>query len=204
MTQAQMDSLLLLQDEMRSCRRCAAAGHPVVPPAVFSGDANARLLLVGQAPGETEQKTGRPFEGASGRRLFSWLEKAGFSEERFREAAYMCAVTRCYPGRAPSGRGDRAPSAPELELCSGYLERELQLVAPLMIVPVGRLAIKPFLGGRPLNETVGTAHQDDLGRWIVPLPHPSGASAWFNAPENAAHLERAIRHLNRLRRLLKL
>ncbi|MCP4004803.1 MAG: uracil-DNA glycosylase [bacterium] len=194
----------LLHDQMRDCRQCSAAGHDATPPVVFSGKAKARALLVGQAPGSQEAEDGLPFQGKSGQRLFTWLEKAGFSEEGFREEHYITAVTRCYPGAAASGRGDRAPSAEEIALCWPFLERELQLVSPLLVVPVGRMAIKVFLGGRPLNEAVGFAHQDDLGRWIVPLPHPSGASSWLNAPENADAMERAIRHLYRLRRKLRL
>ncbi len=189
---------------MRSCRRCADAGHEIRPGAVFSGKASARVMIVGQAPGITESEAGLPFQGAAGRRLFTWLEKAGFAEDRFRAQHSICSVTRCYPGRAASGRGDRPPGREELALCRGFLDRELQIVAPLLIVPVGRLAIRVFLGARALNETVGTAHQDELGRWIVPLPHPSGASGWLNQPENAAHLERAVRQLSRLRRRLRL
>ena len=73
-----------------------------------------------------------------------------------------------------------------------------------MIAPVGRLAIRAFLGAKPLNAVVGSATQDDAGRWVVPLPHPSGASAWLNDPENAAHLDRALRQLARLRLRLEL
>ena len=196
--------LSALQDEMRSCRRCVDAGHSIVPGAVFSGEAGARLLIVGQAPGASEVAAERPFSGAAGRRLFGWLARAGFAEDELRKRHYFCSVTRCYPGRRASGRGDRSPSLAEQALCRPFLDREIELLDPLVIAPVGRLAIRAFLGTKPLNAVVGSATQDDAGRWLVPLPHPSGASAWLNDPENAAHLDRALRQLARLRLRLEL
>ena len=193
-----------VQDEARACQRCASAGHPIVPGAIFSGAAGSTLMIVGQAPGPSEVEAGRPFSGPSGRRLFAWLARAGFAEHEVRERHYMTSVTRCYPGRRSSGRGDRTPSRAEQALCRTFLDRELELVRPLVVVPVGRLAISVFLGGQPLNAVVGSATQDAEGRWLVPLPHPSGASHWLNDPENAAHVDRALRHLARLRRLLEL
>lgn len=196
--------LSALQEEMRACRLCARGGFPIVPGAIFSGEAGARVLLIGQAPGASEVEAGRPFCGPAGKRLFRWLERAGFREDEFRKRHYIAAVTRCYPGRRASGRGDRVPSRSEQELCRPYLDTELELLGPDVILPVGRLAIRAFLGAQPLNAVVGSVTQDAGGRWIVPFPHPSGASRWFNDPENAAHVERAIRHLARLRRRLGL
>ncbi len=193
-----------LQKEMQRCTRCVEEGFPIVPGAIFSGGSTAKLMLVGQAPGASEVAAERPFHGPSGRRLFGWLARAGLAEGSVRERHYICSITRCYPGRRASGRGDRTPGRKEQELCRRFLDAELELIQPLLIVPIGRLAIRPFLGAQPLNAVVGTATQDEAGRWIVPLPHPSGASHWLNDPENAAHVERAIRHLARLRRLLEL
>ncbi len=196
--------LAVVQEEARACRLCATGGYSIVPGAIFSGGAHAKLMLVGQAPGPSEVGAGRPFSGPSGRRLFGWLARAGFAEDEFRQRHYMTSVTRCYPGRRASGRGDRTPSRAEQALCRPFLDRELERVRPLVVVPVGRLAISVFLGGQPLNAVVGSATQDAEGRWLVPLPHPSGASHWLNAPENQAHVERALRHLARLRRRLEL
>jgi uracil-DNA glycosylase len=72
---------------------------------------------------------------------------------------------------------------------------ELALVQPEIVIPVGGLAVRRFLGQVKLAEAVGTAVQDGEGRWIVPLPHPSGASLWLNKPENQALVRRAIGHL---------
>jgi uracil-DNA glycosylase len=196
------DPLSTLQQRMRRCRACARAGHAIASRAVFSGGSKASIVLIGQAPGSTEAETGLPFSGAAGRRLFAWLAQAGFSESAFRSQQYLTSLTRCYPGKAPSRRGDRVPGRDELALCAPFLERELELLGPRVLIPVGRPAIRRFCGARPLDELVGSVQQDDLGRWIVPLPHPSGASAWLNAPTNRAALQRALRHLARLRQRL--
>lgn len=195
-------ALHVLHARMRACRRCLEAGYPITPGAVFSGPAAARVMVVGQAPGITEAEVGRPFNGPSGRRLFRWLAGAGWDEPTFRATQYMTAVTKCYPGKARGGKGDRVPTRAEQRLCAPFLEEELRLVQPALIIPVGGLAVRYFLGPVRLAEVVGTPLQDPEGRWIVPLPHPSGASLWLNRPENRERVERAIGHLRRLRKEL--
>ncbi len=197
-----MTALQALHARMRACRRCLEAGYPITPGAVFSGPATARVMVVGQAPGITEAEVGRPFNGSSGRRLFRWLAEAGWDEPTFRATQYMTAVTKCYPGKARGGKGDRVPTRAEQRLCAPFLEEELRLVQPDLIIPVGGLAVRYFLGPVRLAEVVGTCLQDPEGRWIVPLPHPSGASLWLNRPENRERVERAIDHLRRLRKEL--
>jgi uracil-DNA glycosylase len=190
--------LAVLQAQMRACRRCLDAGFPIVPPAVFSGPASAALMIVGQAPGVTEVAAGRPFHGPAGRRLFRWLAQAGWEEDAFRATQYMTAITGCYPGKAPGGKGDRAPTRAEQKLCAPFLEQELALVRPGVIVPVGGLAVCRFLGAVRLADAVGRVVQDQEGRWIVPLPHPSGASLWLNRPENQERVAQAVAHIRRL------
>jgi len=184
---------------MRACRRCLEAGFSITPGAIFSGPASARVMIVGQAPGVTEVEAQRPFNASSGRRLFQWLAEAGRDEDAFRATQYMTAITKCYPGKSPGGKGDRAPSRAEQKLCAPFLEREMALVAPEIIIPVGGLAVRRFLGKVKLADVVGTATQDEEGRWIVPLPHPSGASLWLNKPKHQALVQRAIEHLRELR-----
>jgi uracil-DNA glycosylase family 4 len=188
----------MLHSAMRGCSRCRDAGFPVTAGAVFSGALDARWMIVGQAPGETESATGVPFSGPSGRRLFRWLNEAGWTEEAFRAAQYITAVTKCYPGKAAGGRGDRAPSRREGALCAAFLDRELTLLRPRVVLAVGRAAIGRFLGSSLLAERVGRAFHVD-GRTIVPLPHPSGANLWLNRPENQEHLQRALDWVRRLR-----
>ena len=199
-----LPELAVLQAQMRQCHRCLDAGYPIIPGAVFSGVATAQVMIVGQAPGVTESQVRRPFNGSAGRRLFSWLRDAGWSEDDFRATQYLTAVTKCYPGKSPGGKGDRLPTRAEQSLCAPYLERELALVRPTVLVPVGGLAIRCFLGPQPLACVVGTVSRDAVGRWIVPLPHPSGASLWLNQRENQERVARALSHLRRLCRHLGL
>jgi uracil-DNA glycosylase len=227
-----MNSLINLQSQMRGCRRCVDAGFRVTPGAVFTGNAKSRVIIIGQAPGITEVAAKRPFNAGSGRRLFSWLSDAGWEETEFRKMHYMTAVTKCYPGKNSSGRGDRVPSKSEQSLCRPYLEQEIALIQPALIIPVGGLAIKLFFSSRlRLNEIIGSgsyiaeelldnraivnlapnsivhdfnANLPHSGRWFVPLPHPSGASLWPNQPENQELISRAIKILGQIRTTLDL
>ncbi len=225
----QRDSLTQLHREMRACRQCLDAGHQIVPGAVFRGGASAEVLLIGQAPGVTEVVAKRPFNAGSGRRLFQWLGAAGWDEDDFRQRHYMTAVTKCYPGKGKNGKGDRVPSRAEQQLCRPFLERELTLVNPRLIILVGGLAIKLLYPKKwPLRDVVGTAvyfptkSSDPFdfaagtlisnlqspipgnGRWVVPLPHPSGASLWPNKPENKALIAQAIQILHIIRKAYEL
>lgn len=194
------EALSALHTEMRACRRCEENGFSITPGAVFSGPVSARLMIVGQAPGSTECETGRPFNGPSGKRLFDWLAQAGWDETSFRANHYMTAITKCYPGRSPNGKGDRAPTRTEQKLCSPFLARELALVQPEVIVPVGSMAVRRFVGSVRLTDAVGTVIEEDKGRLIVPLPHPSGVNLWLNRQENHDRVMQALAHLRRLRK----
>ena len=194
------ETLREVHAEMQACHRCRAAGFSITLGAVFSGSASARVMIVGQAPGSTESETGRPFNGPSGTRLFEWLAEAGWDEVQFRTSHYMTAITKCYPGRASNGKGDRAPTRAEQRLCAPYLERELALVQPEVIVPVGSMAVRRFVGRVRLTDVVGTTVDHGEGTLIVPLPHPSGVSLWLNRQENQDRVRRALEHLRGLRR----
>lgn len=186
------DEWATLRAEMRACRRCLEAGYDIVAGAVFSGPAPSPLMLVGQAPGVTEAQVKRPFNASSGTRLFQWLAEAGFEETEFRARYYMTAVTKCYPGKHPKGKGDRKPSRAEQALCRPFLERELALVQPRVLLAVGGLAIETLLDRRlRLDQAVGQVFEVN-GRHVLPLPHPSGASLWPNRPENQARITQAL------------
>lgn len=199
-----------LHAELRVCHRCLDAGYPITPGAISSGPATAQIMLVGQAPGITEPAAGRPFHGSAGRRLFAWLAEIGWDEDEFRATQYMTAITKCYPGKSLTGknpagraegdRGDRVPSRAEQALCAPFLNRQLALVQPKIILPVGGLAIRRFLGDVRLADVVGKSIQDAQGHWLVPLPHPSGASLWLNEPEHQALIRRALERLSALMR----
>jgi len=185
-------SLGAVQDRMDECRLCVEDGHEIYPPAVYSGGKGARLMIIGQAPGITEQEAGRPFNAGSGTRLFGWLEDAGIEEDWFRSTQYMTSVTKCYPGRQTSGSGDRVPSAAERELCRPYLDHEILYVDPDVIIPVGRVAINLYFPrSKNLTEIIGTEKKLD-GRWLIPLPHSSGASRWHQKESNRDLIDRAV------------
>jgi uracil-DNA glycosylase len=153
-----MDSLPQLHAEMLTCRRCAQAGYDITPPPIFRGPASAQVMLIGQAPGVTEVEAKRPFNAGSGRRLFQWLAEAGWGEDDFRAQHYMTAVTKCYPGKAANGKGDRVPSKTEQQLCRPFLEREIALINPRLMILVGGLAIKLlFPASARLKDVIGTA-----------------------------------------------
>jgi len=153
----------------------------------------ARMMTIGQAPGITEVEAGRPFNAGAGKRLFQWLARAGIDEDWFRETQYMTSITKCYPGRAKGGSGDRVPSRAEQKLCSPFLNREIQLVSPEVIIPIGRLAVSLFYPkSMKLTDIIGTQKQIDSGAWVIPLPHSSGASRWHQTTENRALIEKGI------------
>lgn len=193
-----METLEDLHREIRNCRRCAEHGFPVQPGAVVSGAATARIMVVGQAPSMPSASAGRPFSGRGGRTLFRWLAEAGWDEETFRATQYFTAVTKCFPGRTPDGRGDRVPTSLERELCRPFLERELALLRPALVVTLGRVAAEWFLGEVRLDDVVGEVWQDAEGRLVLPLPHPSGRNRWLNDPANRERLRQALAHLRRL------
>jgi uracil-DNA glycosylase len=113
-------------------------------------------------------------------------------EQTFYATFYCASVTRCYPGRAPSGRGDRTPTPHEQGLCAFWREWEFELMRPRLIVTVGGLAARRLLGVRSVTECVGVRYELD-GAVAIPLPHPSGASGWLNAPANRARVADAAR-----------
>ncbi len=181
-----------LHVQTKTCTLCSEAGYWVLPPSVLSGAIGARIMTIGQAPGPTEQQVGRPFNGGSGRRLFDWLRQAGIDEATFRAAHYMTSVTKCYPGRGKSGSGDRLPTRKEQVLCRPYLDREIELVDPQLIIPIGKLAIGMIFDKRlPLTKIIGQQCSWQ-GRTVIPLPHPSGASTWHQKPTNKVLLCEAI------------
>ncbi len=180
-------SLPSLQRDNRICRACAEAGFPIESLPVLEGRPGQRAFVYGQAPGILEGEQRRPWRGRAGQQLRRWLE---LDEDTFYETFYCASVTRCYPGRAPGGSGDRVPAPREQELCSFWLRWELELLRPELILAVGGLAIRRLLGIRGL-ECVGETFEHE-GATVIPLPHPSGVSRWPNVPANRERLDRAL------------
>jgi uracil-DNA glycosylase len=180
-------SLASLERDLSRCRACVEAGYPLESLSVHAPGAGQLAYLFGQAPGIVEGNERLPWRGRAGRTLRRWLE---LDEDEFYTRFYCASVTRCYPGRAASGRGDRTPTPREQELCSFWREWEIELLRPRLVVTVGGVALKRLLGVTTLTPHVG--EKLDLGGTpVVPLPHPSGASGWLNDPANRERLDRA-------------
>jgi len=181
-------SLAALERDTERCRACAEAGFPIESLPVRVPGSGQRAYMYGQAPGILEGEQRLPWRGRAGQTLRRWLE---LDEETFYNRFFCASVTRCYPGRARGGRGDRTPTPREQELCEFWRDWELELLCPRLIVTVGGLALRRLLGVTQLTEAIGERFERG-GVPVVPLPHPSGASSWPNVPANKVRLERAL------------
>ena len=185
-----------LHDQIRGCEMCVAAGYLTRANTVGAtrGRIGDAVMVVGQAPGHLSVERSIPFAGPGGVILDRWLQQAGFAAGALHREVYLSALTRCDPGKNPRGTGDRKPSPPELALCRPYLLRELELVRPQVILPVGGMAIAAFLGPQRLEDVIGEAFEQN-GVLLLPLPHPSGVSRWLNDPAHQQLLARALEQL---------
>lgn len=182
--------------QLRGCTDCSnmigpvVSGLPVMSP----------VMLIGQAPGTHEGPAGKPFAWTAGKTMFGWFASVGLPEEAFRQLVYMAAVCRCFPGKAPKG-GDRVPDADEIERCSRHLAREVQILRPRLVIPVGKLAIAQVAPDvDQLVEIVGAKQRAELAGHpvdIIALPHPSGASTWHRTEPGKTLLARALAELAR-------
>ena len=178
------------------CRRCLRMqSTPVSGGAVLSN-----VMLIGQAPGPREPVLQRPFAHTAGKTMFRWFEQfCGLNEAAVRSTIYFAAVCRCFPGKTSTG-GDRVPAPDEIRNCSSWMDEEIGILRPRLVIPVGRLAIAQFIGCRKLEEVIGrgfrverAGHRLDL----IPLPHPSGASPWHKISPGKELLEKAMRKIAR-------
>lgn len=168
----------------------------MIGPVVHGPPVASGVLLVGQAPGPREGSFGKPFAWTAGRTLFRWLAAAtGADEERVRQRIYFAAVARCFPGKAKGG-GDRKPGPDEIANCRPYLEEEVAILQPRLVIPVGTMAIAEVLGhtGR-LVEVIGAQMQTTYHGAavdVIALPHPSGASTWHRTEPGITLLAQAL------------
>lgn len=206
---ARLREIDALHARILACRACHAAGYITgTHPVRHAWTPRQHTMIVGQAPGAQTEAKRYHFAGPGGLLLGRWLATAGYDADHWRELVYITSLTRCFPGKAlpgkvlqgkaPGGKGDRKPSPAELALCRPFLESELRLVQPRIVLAVGGMAIEHFLGKRPLHAVVGTLETVD-GRLILPLPHPSGVSRWLNDPEHQHLVSRALRLLSDVR-----
>ena len=164
-------------------------------PAVSGGAVFSRVISVGQAPGAKEPVVGHPFAWTAGKTLFGWFHRAcGMSEAEFRATIYMAAVCRCFPGKNAAG-GDRVPDAGEIARCERWLDAEIALLRPALVIPIGKLAIQQFIAFDNLTDVIGKKFSVTVREYafdIVPLPHPSGASPWHRMEPGRTLLAQAL------------
>ena len=187
------EALARLHARIRACRRCVDAGYLDRAQPIVAGTIRDRIAIVGQAPGAVEVTTGKPFSGRAGAQLRRWLAAAGIDEAHL---PYRTAITKCFPGKSAAGNGDRRPSPAEIALCAPWLEQELALLRPRVILLVGTLAIERLWGKIALDAAVGRTRTAS-GATLIPLPHPSGTSRWLNDQAHRLLLERALAILRR-------
>ncbi|PYL38085.1 MAG: uracil-DNA glycosylase [Verrucomicrobia bacterium] len=177
--------------QLVQCRRCPRMqSTPVSGGAVVSD-----VMLIGQAPGPREPVLQKPFAYTAGKTLFRWFgESCGLSESTVRSTIYFAAVCRCFPGKT-SGGGDRVPAPDEIHNCSSWMNNEIKILQPRLIIPVGRLAIAQFVNCTKLEEVIGRKFRVQRAQRsfdLIPLPHPSGASPWHKVLPGKKLLKSAL------------
>jgi uracil-DNA glycosylase len=187
--------ILAHQQQLRRCALCPDMNQPVILGQAVVSD----ILLIGQAPGDKEGDLGRPFAWTAGKTLFKWFESIGVSEQSFRQQVYMSAVCRCFPGKNPKG-GDRVPDKTEIDTCSQWINKEIELLQPRLILPVGKLAISQYLPVNKLVDVIGKRFRQSINGAevdLIPLPHPSGASTWHRMSPGKELLAQALDQVSR-------
>jgi uracil-DNA glycosylase len=191
-------TLLAHQAACRACHACVDDGIISEANPTLEGMWGAPFLLVGQAPGPTERISRRPFSGRAGKELDRWMLRAGFeSPEEFRKLTYIAALMRCFPGRNARGNGDLRPPPAAIANCAHWLDAELSILKPKVLIPVGQMAINRVLGPGSLEDRVGKRFGERPV--VVPLPHPSGTSRWLNDRANRERLATALELIAALR-----
>jgi uracil-DNA glycosylase family 4 len=164
---AKRGALARLHNEVRACRHCPLwAGRTQVVSGI--GPAGARIMFVGEAPGRQEDLKGEPFVGAAGRFFDSLLASAGLD----RSDVYITNVVKSRPFTGPPPGRNRPPRPDEIQACRPWLEEELRIVQPEIIVPMGGVAVDAFLPGKKVTEVHGVAHRRN-GLIIFPVFHPA-------------------------------
>ncbi len=152
-----------LYDVIRACRQCelARTRTNAVPG---EGPLTAEVMCIGEAPGMNEDTQGRPFVGAAGKFLEELLAAGGLR----RDEVYICNVLKCRPP------GNRDPLPGEIEACAEYLDLQIDMVDPLVIVTLGRFSMSRWFPQQAISRIHGSVRETD-GRFIIPMYHPAAA-----------------------------
>ena len=151
---------------IRKCTRCEELVASRSQPVPGVGPTNARVFFIGEAPGRWEDRKGEPFVGQAGAYLTELLERIGLA----RSDVFITNIIKCRPEE------NRNPKAPEIENCAPYLERQLALVKPELVVLLGRFALERFFPAEKITEAAGVARKRKVGaREVIflPLLHPA-------------------------------
>jgi len=182
--------------QLLRCRRCPRMKSTPVSGGAIVSD----IMIVGQAPGPREPVLKRPFAHTAGKTLFRWFEEfCGMNEATVRSKIYFAAVCRCFPGKN-SGGTDRVPAPDEIRNCSSWMDDEIEILQPCLVIPVGRLAIMQFIDCAKLEKVIGCKFRVERQRHqfeVIPLPHPSGASPWHKIAPGKELLQRALKLIAR-------
>jgi len=182
--------------QLLCCRRC----QRMKSTPVSSGAIVSDVMIIGQAPGPREPVLQRPFAHTAGKTLFRWFEEfCGMNEAAVRSKIYFAAVCRCFPGKN-SGGTDRVPAPDEIRNCASWMDSEIEILRPRLVIPVGRLAITQFIDCTKLEKVIGRRfHVERAGHRfdVIPLPHPSGASPWHKIAPGKELLRRALKLIAR-------
>ncbi|MGQ9684161.1 MAG: uracil-DNA glycosylase family protein [Anaerolineae bacterium] len=175
-----MTELENLANQVAQCRRCALAqGRTNAVPG--EGPADARLMFIGEAPGYHEDRLGRPFVGAAGQFLEQLLHSIGMA----RQQVYICNVIKCRPPN------NRDPLPEEIEACRVYLDRQIELIKPKVIVTLGRYSMARYFPSGTISQIHGRpARVGDI--LCLPLFHPAAA---LHQPRYKAAIEEDFRKI---------
>lgn len=158
-----MSALSELNEQIELCNKCEIAKYRtrVVPG---EGAENADVMFIGEAPGWHEDQQGRPFVGSAGQFLDRLLASIGFN----RELVYIANVIKCRP------EANRDPLPAEIDNCCNWLDRQIEIIQPRMIVTLGRYSMAKFFPGKTISKIHGTALKQD-GIIYYAMYHPAAA-----------------------------
>jgi uracil-DNA glycosylase family 4 len=193
-------------ENLKACQKCKSilAGFHVnpcktiefvEPRPLVSGICKKPILLMGQAPGLTEYETRKPYQGQAGHKIREIFREIGI--DNFDSFVYSSAVVKCYPGRKYRKKDlpsrsceDRTPTPAMVRNCQPFLEQQIDLVEPQIIVTLGLFPLKAYLrlSNQDLSKTTLDKHVGKSEIWgkrlVIFFPHTSGGSRWLNTSSN--------------------
>ena len=165
------DSLTTIEAEIAACSKCRLCENrnKTVPG---KGVLNPKVMIIGEGPGAEEDKTGIPFVGKAGQYMDKWMDAIDLKRDK---DLFIGNIVKCRPP------GNRDPHPDEIEACRGYLERQIKILKPALIMTVGRIAAQVLIGSSSGIGRLRGRMYDYMGIPLIPTYHPSGV---LRNPEN--------------------